>query len=177
MFRTDGDRFQYLLGVALAMEKFDARCLTYCLMPNHIHLLAETTRPNLPSLMRDLHGEYAVYFNREYGRVGHAFATRYVSNRAEDEGTACWFATYVANNPVKHGFCSTPDEWEWSSHRATLGLERAPSWLAVERLMELFDGSVDRYIELVALGRAGGPDAVVAALQASHAPTSVGRSG
>ena len=52
------------------------RCLTYCLMGNHIHLLIETPKPNLRDGMQRFHGDYAQRFNRRHKRVGHVFQGR-----------------------------------------------------------------------------------------------------
>ena len=53
------------------------RCLAYCLMKNHVHLLVETPEPNLAAGMRRLHGLHAQRFNKRHGHVGHVFQGRY----------------------------------------------------------------------------------------------------
>ncbi len=54
---TDKERFLEILDGTL--ERFAWRCLTYCLMTNHYHLLVRTPQPNLARGMRDLNGVYA----------------------------------------------------------------------------------------------------------------------
>jgi hypothetical protein len=48
---------------------------------------------------------------------------------------------YIALNPVRAGLCSRPELWPWSSYRATIGLDEAPPWLAVDALLAPFGGS------------------------------------
>jgi DNA-directed RNA polymerase specialized sigma24 family protein len=36
---------------------------------------------------------------------------------------------YVVLNPVRAKACRRPDQWRWSSYRATAGVETAPAWL------------------------------------------------
>lgn len=48
------------------------RILGYCLMTNHVHLVAVPGREDsLSILMRRLHGRYAQYYNAHSGRSGH----------------------------------------------------------------------------------------------------------
>ena len=61
---------------------------------------------------------------------------------------------YIAANPVTAGLAPDPAGWLWGSHRALVGLDDAPSWLAVDELqLDLLaaqggDGG-KRYRELV----------------------------
>ena len=41
-------------------------------------------------------------------------------------------------NPVRAGICATPEEWRWSSYRACVGLEFAPTFLAADELLRCF---------------------------------------
>lgn len=150
IYRDDLDRRRYLamLGSVVALK--DWRCLAYCLMDNHAHLLIETPQPNLASGMQRLHGRYALFHNARYDRVGHLFQGRYGSVRMRSDAQLWTVARYIARNPVKAGFCEHPDEWPWSSHAATLG-SGAPPWLDVGRLLSYIDSGGDpteRYAEL-----------------------------
>lgn len=60
--------------------------------------------------------------------------------------------SYVVLNPVRAGLCDDPAEWQWSSYRATAGLERCPSFLVAAPVRRLFGrGSegAERYAEHV----------------------------
>ncbi|MGH3109503.1 MAG: REP-associated tyrosine transposase [Gaiellaceae bacterium] len=137
IYRDDGDRGRFLEILAGALERFDWRCLAYCLMTNHYHLLVRTPKPNLARGMRDLNGIYAQAFNRRYGRDGHLFQGRYRAVLIESDEHLLTALAYVVRNPVRAGLCSNPREWRWSSHRAALG-ERPPGILAIEELLRHF---------------------------------------
>jgi hypothetical protein len=47
IYRDDTDRQRFLEVVTATLERFGWRCLCYCLMGNHYHLLARTPQPNL----------------------------------------------------------------------------------------------------------------------------------
>jgi putative transposase len=112
-----------LLGV---VTRFEWRCLAYCLMPNHVHLLIETTKPNLGRGMHALHGPYATHFNTRYDRAGHLFQSRFGSRFLEDEVHVARVFSYIAANPVAASLCAHPEDWEWSSYDATVSVARHP---------------------------------------------------
>ena len=108
--------------------------LSYCLMPNHVHLLLETPDPNLPVGMQILQGPYARRFNRRHRLVGHLFQGRYGAVRVKDDVHLWTAATYIARNPVEAGHCKEPWESSWTSVAPRL-VERleaiagtAPEW-------------------------------------------------
>src|SRR5919201_629326 len=60
------------------VERFGWRCHTYCLMPNHYHLLVETPGPNLSAGMQQLNGIYGQWYNQLYGFSAHVFERRFL---------------------------------------------------------------------------------------------------
>jgi putative transposase len=107
-------------------------------MPNHCHLIASVPAGTLAAGMQHLNGGYARQFNKRHGRRDHVFGRRYWSKRAEDDSYVKWALRYVALNPVRAGLVERPEDYRWSSHAATLGLVEAPSFLAVDAVLELF---------------------------------------
>lgn len=126
IFRDDADRRHFLELVDHLRERYHWRIFSYCLMSNHYHLLAQTPEPNLARGMRQLNGVYAQAFNRRHARVGHLWQGRYSARLVQADEHLLATARYIVRNPVRAGLCRHPDEWRWSSHRATLGLE--PPW-------------------------------------------------
>ena len=91
----------------------------------------------------------AMRLNQRRDRFGHATAGRFGSTALHSHGDVTRVAMYIANNPVDAGLVDDPRDFAWSSHRATLGLERAPHWLEPDWLPRIFatnpaDG-IDRY--------------------------------
>src|SRR4051812_39674615 len=120
IFLDDEDRDLYLRLLRGVVEFFRWHCLAYCLMPNHVHLLIETTEPNLGRGMHALHGVYAQTFNARWARVGHLFQSRFGNRWIRDELAMLRVVPYITLNPVAAGLCDDPDDWGWSSHRATI---------------------------------------------------------
>jgi putative transposase len=107
-------------------------------MTNHFHLVLQTPEPNLSRGMKWLLGSYVVWFNKRHGRTGHLFGDRFHSDLIEKESYLTEAVRYVVLNPVRAGMVERPEDYRWSSYRATAGLARAPEWLALETLAPFF---------------------------------------
>jgi REP element-mobilizing transposase RayT len=153
IYLDDEDRERYLALLGQVVERHGWRCLAFCLMHNHVHLLVQTPEPCLGRGMQRLHGVYAQYFNRRHRRSGHLFQGRFGTKVMRSDAQLLLAARYIALNPVKAGLCVEATAWRWSSHRATLNGVRPP-WLDTPRLLDYFgaDGGdpLDTYTEFVA---------------------------
>ena len=156
IFVDDADRKRYLRILGDAVDEFWWRCLAYCLMPNHVHLVLWTRHANLAAGMCTAHNAYARSFNARHGKVNHLFGDRYGSSVLQDAQQVRRIVGYVANNPVAAGLCERAEDWPWGSHAAIVG-GRAPGWLDVGGLTEWF-GGLQRYIAFVARDVASSSD-------------------
>jgi len=138
IYLDDADRSTYLFLLGQVVVRQGWRCLAYCLMHNHVHLLVETPEANLAAGMQRLHGVHAQRFNNRHRRSGHLFQGRYGAVLIRTDAQLLQTARYLAMNPVEAGLCATATEWRWSSHAATLGGAKAPAWLDVQRLLGFF---------------------------------------
>lgn len=138
IYLDDADRRSYLAMLGRVVESKEWRCLAFCLMDNHLHLLIETPLPNLGAGMGWLHGTFAQQFNARHGRSGHLFQGRFGSVLMKTEAQVWTTVSYIARNPVAAGLCARPADWAWSSHRAVIG-HRAIPWLDRERLLSHYD--------------------------------------
>jgi putative transposase len=148
IFLDERDRFVYLKILGIVVADYGWRCLAYCLMTNHVHLLIETPEANLGAGVQQAHGSYARVFNDRHQRSGHLFQGRYGTTVIRTDEQLCAAVRYVALNPVTAGLCSAPEQWIWGS------CCRRPPWLDHARLLEyLGAGGGDprrRYAELTA---------------------------
>jgi hypothetical protein len=131
-------------------------------MPNHYHLLGETSEANLSRAMQWLNVSYTVWFNRRHQRVGHLFQGRFKSVIVEPETWALGLSRYIHLNPVRvrrlgldkiarrqqrRGLSEKPaaevvrqrltllHSYRWSSYRAYVGDVKAPDWLCCESVL------------------------------------------
>lgn len=131
IFRDDIDREMFLTFLAEAVMRFGWSLTAYVLMTNHFHLTIQTPEPNLSRGMQWLNGVYVNWFNRRYKRSGHLFQGRFDAKLIEKENYFGNVLRYVVLNPVRAKIVSRPEDYRWSSYRATAGLEAAPAWLDI----------------------------------------------
>lgn len=150
----DDDRRSFMKEFTDAVQDYGVRVYSCCLMGNHYHALLDTPRGNLSEFAQALNSEYSKRFNRRHERVGHTFEQRFGSTVVQREKYLRRVVRYIALNPVKAGLRRDAADWEWSTHRATAGLEPPPPWLHLEWLRWAFraDTLADgqrRYLEYV----------------------------
>ena len=96
---SDYEHFEALMCNSLKSHGITLH--NYCLMPNHYHLLIETSTGNLSKFMRQLNMNYAIYFNKKYNRVGHLWQGRFKSWYVTDEAYLYTLMRYIEQNPLK----------------------------------------------------------------------------
>jgi len=161
LFLDATDYEAWLQMLARTVEGFAWRCHAYCAMPNHFHVLVETPEPTRSAGMRHLNGSYAQRFNEKYAGSGHVFQGRYGANLIESDEQFLETCRYIVLNPVRAGICAAPDEWRWSSYRATAGFTQPPTFLTVDAVLEMFATdprkAQARYRQFVSEGQVQGP--------------------
>jgi putative transposase len=160
IYRDDRDRTQFLELAGWIFETRRVDCHAYCLMTNHYHLVLTTNEANLSIAIQQVNSTYAQWWNRRHSRPGHVFQGRFGSQVVQDEGYLLTLSRYVVLNPVRGGLVASPEEWPWSSYRATAGLDAVPSILQPDTLWREFGCSKARdtwrrYRDFVAMGDAG----------------------
>lgn len=121
IFFSHADARRYVEMLAEACAAHRVRCLAWCLMPNHVHLvLKPATASGLRSVMSSVHTRYAQRINGRDGLTGHLFQDRFRSYPM-DEAHLLVAVRYIENNPVKAGLAPSAEEWRWSSARTHVG--------------------------------------------------------
>ncbi|MBN1289496.1 MAG: transposase [Actinobacteria bacterium] len=138
VFVKDAERTFFLNLLSKTVSEFNWSVYSYCLMSNHYHLIVQTHEANLSIGMMKLNGVYSKWFNRNHERVGHAFQKRYDSPVIESDEHFLVVSRYIAINPVKSKIIKKPEDWRWSSYRATIGKYPGPSFLDASRVLKLF---------------------------------------
>jgi REP element-mobilizing transposase RayT len=138
IFLDDADYRQFVHVLGDIAERFNIQCWNYCVMPNHYHATLQPARANLSEALRCLHGHYAQWWNRRHQRVGHVFQGRFKDQIVERDSYLFALSRYVVMNPVRAGLVKRPEDWPWSSYRATAGLSPPPSFLSTALTLQLF---------------------------------------
>ncbi len=114
-FFSDQDFKAYLALMAEWCLNYKVDIWAYCLMPNHIHLIAvPETKDGLNLAVGEAHRRYTRMINFREGWRGHLWQGRFASFIMEESYLlAC--TRYIEYNPVRAGLVKHPEGWKWSS--------------------------------------------------------------
>lgn len=152
-FRDDTDRIEFLRRLAAVTAKAGWKCIAFCLMTTHYHLIVDVFDGVLPRAMHSLNLGYAYSFNRRHALRGHAQSSQYGARRISGDADLLGRFKYVARNPVEAGLCRSPELWPWSSYAGTVGLGDRHSFVDDEAVLGCFNwpdvdprASLHRYV-------------------------------
>ena len=114
-FFCDEDYQSYVELMSNWCNTYGVHIWAYCLMPNHVHLIAvPETKEGLNLSIGEAHRRYTRRINFREGWRGHLWQGRFASFIMQEPYLlAC--ARYVELNPVRAGLVSKPEKWRWSS--------------------------------------------------------------
>jgi len=117
-FFEDGDYQLYLDLLSDASRRAGVEIWSYCLMPNHVHIVAvPSDEDGLRRTFRHVHRHYTGFINARMRTTGHLWQGRF-SSVAMDEAHLVAALRYVALNPVRARLVKRAIDWNWSSVRA-----------------------------------------------------------
>lgn len=109
------------------------RILSFCLMPNHYHLMLQERREGgITAFMRKLGTGYTNYFNLKHDRVGHLFQGKFKSILLKQDAHLTHLPHYIHLNPLD---LSLP-EWR---ERTVRDVEKALHFLRAYRWSSFSD--------------------------------------
>jgi putative transposase len=148
LFDAHGDYRAFLKVFAEAQARIPVRCLAYCLMPNHFHLVMwPKTDTELSAFMAWLTATHSKrwHASRRTAGTGHVYQGRYKAFPVSSDTHFLRLCRYVERNPLRAGLVVRAEDWPWSSlaHRArrrsTIALAgwpvtRPPDWIDLVQL-------------------------------------------
>jgi len=138
VFSGDQDRRTYLRILKHRSAQHGLTLLGYCLMNNHVHLIATPLRANsLALVLGRTHNDYARWVHVRRSTTGHLWQNRFYSCPMGETHT--WRALrYVEFNPVRAAIVDGAGEWPWSSACAHLTGHDATGMLDMARWSAAF---------------------------------------
>ena len=119
VFFDDEDRQTYLKLLAGYAHKHSLQIWAYCLMDNHIHLLAvPETETALARGIGLTNQVYTQYLNHKRTQSGRVWQNRFFSCVVGNEQYLWAVARYIERNPLKVGLAERPEDYRWSSAKA-----------------------------------------------------------
>lgn len=131
---------------------------SYCLMPNHFHMVAgiraekelnrsfpgfQNLKPahkekKISKAFSNLFSSYTQSFNKTYDRMGSLFIPNMKRKLIESDMGFVNAVRYVHSNPVHHGFVKSMDQWKFSSFN--FFLDNKASFINKGYVLEKFGG-------------------------------------
>ncbi|WP_197171843.1 transposase [Novipirellula aureliae] len=125
---------RFTQGLSDEVDRSSWLVIAFCWMPNHIHALIRTPRPNLCKGMQHWLSGYANWYAKRNRRTGHLFQGRYKAFLVEDEGYYWNLSRYIHLNPCMGGkpLALTPEAYPNSSYGGYARKSRQLDWIAYE---------------------------------------------
>ena len=142
-FRDPDDRIAWIRRLVRTLDSYGWKCLAFCQLDTHVHLLLEIPDDSLPVGMKHLNLEYSRDFNARHRRAGQFVRGRYGNRRIIDGPDLVGTYAYVVLNPVAAGLCLRPEDWRWSSYATTLGIARDFPFVDASLVLAETGGSTD----------------------------------
>ena len=143
------------------------KLFSYCLMPNHFHLVLEVRsedelfllwqKPGVMNKLKQLDLEhkisksfgnlfssYTQSFNKIYNRKGSLFIPSMKTEEINNDNSFCKVIHYTHANPVHHGFTKTIEAWAHSSYK--IFFSTSPTKLERDYVLDMF-GGLDAFIK------------------------------
>jgi len=148
LFHKAGDYEAFQQVLAEGLERYPVELLTYCLMPNHWHLVV---RPKTNEALGRWMGWVGVTHVRRHHEQyhsrggGHLYQGRFKSFPVAEDDYFLALCRYVEANPLRAGLVERAEQWQWSglwrrrhrSHKSRVKLplspwpvERPRTWIA-----------------------------------------------
>jgi len=127
IFLSDTDRLRFLKRLTEYIKKHSVTVLSYCLMPNHYHLLLrQDAGDSISGFIHKLQTAYAMYFNKRYERVGHLFQGRFGAKVIETDEYLLHLSRYIHLNPAEilkshYSSIKSLSDYPWSSYPDYVG--------------------------------------------------------
>ena len=126
VFFSEGDYSDYLKLLNNYSHRFNVDILAYCLMPNHIHLIAvPSENGSLAQAIGETHRNYTRFVNFRENWRGYLWQGRF-SSYVLDERYLLAVTRYILLNPVKAKIAKKPWDYEWSSTKHHMGFVHNP---------------------------------------------------
>lgn len=159
LFRNQHDYFFFLSKLKRFIIPV-AEVYTYCLIPNHFHLLiktrleedfseriktrsSESNRNLFHQSFSNFFNSYSKSYNKAHKRAGRLFLYPFKRILVDKEDYLLYLINYIHRNPIHHGLVKNFADWKYSSYNTILSNKSTK----IERsnILQLF-GSINDFI-------------------------------
>jgi REP element-mobilizing transposase RayT len=115
IFYENRDKMTLLELIKQKATQLRVKVLAYCITDNEYRLVIENTSGKMSDFLKNLNGDYGMYYRRRFGGKGIVFYDRYQSTLIQDESYLKLAIAYALLTPVRENIVEQIDEYIWSS--------------------------------------------------------------
>jgi len=116
VYHNDADFHSFVKLMTKACDRIPMRVLSYCLMPNHFHLvLWPVADHDLGRWMQWLLTSHVRRYHRQRGTSGRVWQGRFKAFPIQQDRHLLTVIRYVERNPLRANLVRSADHWAWSS--------------------------------------------------------------
>ena len=113
--------YRYFLSKVVTTFNDKIDLISYCLMPNHFHLLVMVKDDGaLEESMQKISTGYTRAINFAYNRTGHIFQGRFKNKLIPNNEYLLHLSRYIFRNPFRAGLVDKLEDWKCSSYHETI---------------------------------------------------------
>jgi len=145
VFFSDEDRAFYLILLKRQIEKFGIALWAFCLMENHVHLVAVPRgKDGFARAIGELHRKYTSVINTREDWKGYLWQGRFITYPLS-EAHLIAAVRYVERNPVRAGLVQAAEDYDGRapariSKKRPIRFSRRAPWKASSRTGRLISG-------------------------------------
>lgn len=149
IFQED-HHYEYDLRVLKKYSRlFAVDIIAYALMEWHVHLFIYDRDDNISPFMERLHGEYAIFYNKDTNRVGHVFGERFNNKIVQPNSYALGLSKYIHRQALAAGLADHPLQYRWTSYQVYCGHEKN-TFIKPGIILDQFNDGGDSYKQYAA---------------------------
>ena len=117
------NNYKFLTGkLRKHSHKYNAAFISYCLMPNHYHLLLRQDGDiSLRSFIQNIFNSYSKAVNISLGRSGTLFEGKFKAIQVDDEKYLIHLCRYIHRNPLEVKLIGNLEKWKYSNYLEWIG--------------------------------------------------------
>jgi len=119
------DRKFFFQNLIIPNKNSLIKFITYCVMPDHYHLLVKMLKNNIFSkYINDVENSFTRYFNIKFKRKGPLWQSEFKATRIETDEQLLHVTRYIHLNPTTNLLVKKPEDWSFSSYKDYINNER-----------------------------------------------------
>jgi putative transposase len=116
--KRNDDNYNNCLSLFYPKEFPYLKFLSYCVMPDHYHLLLKILKDGcLSKYISDVENSFTRYFNIKFERKGPLWQTSFKAVRIKSDQQLLHVSRYIHLNPTTSGLVERPEDWKFSSYQ------------------------------------------------------------